>query len=430
MQDIDFEALDQEVNKIMSGDKPTDNKESTLSKELPSETSKKTKIRRSKGHNMDVVARNDGTQQLGTKAGANTSGLVRAKPSSSVIEEIRAAKLAAATRHTSSRFYDIRPKAKPTPKPTPIAGLKTTADEVIKAGAQNHSTYQNRIANRATLPPLNTTPRASRLITSKLTPVHEPKALTPKPVSAVGVTPGTKDPASALVKTPIATTDNHSHRTAARGANLLRQRRRMNVDRSDLDSDGIPDQTDRAHSTLSTSTGHTTSKPTQTFSKSLSRYNLSTLNTATSGHERLTNLDDQAELTISQAVQEPTSSSKSTNDSTFKNRTVDEAYHDYIQSPFLESAKVDKRPLGVPYDSRNTNLSQNLSDFNSQDFDPQATLQLDQSQGEMQEPLLYRDDSRTNPAEKKSSPVIWIILMLIAVAGAAVGIYLITIYNK
>lgn len=91
---------------------------------------------------------------------------------------------------------------------------------------------------------------------------------------------------------------------------------------------------------------------------------------------------------------------------------------DQPRSPFLDTAKVDKRPLGVPYDKA-------ASDYQ------RATLQVESTADEQPEPALYRGDLTTEDAPRKTwHSIIWLFLMILAIVGAAVGIYLMTVYNK
>lgn len=93
---------------------------------------------------------------------------------------------------------------------------------------------------------------------------------------------------------------------------------------------------------------------------------------------------------------------------------------DKIPSPFLETAKVNKRPLGSP-------APYGAADLKATTINPGLSTEK-----AAREISLYRGDAKLSeePVATKRHSVIWILLTILVIIGAAVGIYLMTVYNK
>lgn len=353
MQDIDFDALDQEVNKIMDQKKQA--------------AEKKARIRQQQGcgRNMDIV---------------NVAHPIRL----SAVSQARVAtqnRPLSATR-PSSRMQDIRP-----------------------------SVAKNTTANRVTNARSVSTPVQS----SSGTAGHKPMVATQSVVKSVAK--------------PL-----NDHLAQARGANLLRQRRRLNqagqLSAIHNSANSITPSSVMSAMDFGARTGESVIK---------GRHQSETLSTKQSdGSETIyqyDSVDYVAKISPNQQKVDTMLSSEALDDKSVVDldakataeafsqpkvaarASVEPSYKEYSQSPFLETAKVDKRPLGVPYDQAKT-----TSDY-------QATLQIE-NQSDDEEVALYRGDLRTDEKSSKLNSVIWIILTIIAIIGAAVGIYLMTVYNK
>lgn len=359
MQDIDFEALDQEVNKIMDQKKQA--------------AEKKARIRQQqgRGRNMDI---------LNTAPQAPT--------------------------------YISRTPIQPYTKPQdlrPSAVKNTTIDGMIRSG---------RVAKPA--PNRQSQPTTANKATAQST---QP-AVKASPVAEVAIT---KTASQSLPARPV----------QARGANLLRQRRRLNqAGETMMAAVSAPLDKTMLQSSDSLIKGHYQSETLSTKqpdgSETVYQYDsvdyVAKLNPEpaqkpsvvasaparqVSAHNEppssMIDLDELAELEAIHPTEKPA----------VRSRDNDPVYRDRGQSPFLETAKVDKRPLGVPYDKAIA------GDYKS------TTLQLEHDQSEEAETALYRGDLSTEPDQpKKWRSIVWVILMILAIIGAAVGIYLMTVYNK
>ena len=63
-------------------------------------------------------------------------------------------------------------------------------------------------------------------------------------------------------------------------------------------------------------------------------------------------------------------------------------------------------------------------------YSRQSTLQLDNQSDDEEDVALYRGNLKTDDKPSRLNSVIWIVLTIVAIVGAAVGIYLLTVYNK
>lgn len=290
-----------------------------------------------------------------------------------------------------------------------------------------------------------TTSRTSTAPTSRTstTPVSR-ASTTPAPrVLTASQSPHTviQQPASAQLVKTLQTTprpaDLSNTASVSRGANLLRQRRRLNQVGEAMTATAMAPVIESAnHSTDSLVTGRYQSETLSTKqpdgSETVYQYDsvdyVAKLtpkapqqpaptpisasqppNRISQPQSSVVDLDEMAEL---EAI-------KPTETNPASARRVELPPQDRSSSPFLDSAKVDKRPLGVPYDKATTSNRQ------------ASTLQVEPTTILDDTATLYRGDTSTAPdAPSKWSTVIWILLTIIAIIGASVGIYLLTVYNK
>lgn len=223
---------------------------------------------------------------------------------------------------------------------------------------------------------------------------------------------------------------------AVRGANLLRQRRRLNQAGEAMVSTMMAPLANSSSQSDSLVTGHYQSETLSTKQPDGSEtvYQYDSVNyvakvapeavapAQTANHRQLS--DANAQQSVSMVDLDELAELESIHPTETKSKLVtrphdDPVYRDRGQSPFLETAKVDKRPLGVPYDKAKDTP-----------YNRQSTLQLDNQSDDEEDVALYRGDLKTDDKPSRLNSVIWIVLTIVAIVGAAVGIYLLTVYNK
>lgn len=401
MQDIDFEALDQEVHKIMNQKKQVAEKKARLRQQ------------QSRGRNMDII---------------NVA-------------------------HSTTKPISKSPKLTPTVPVRPTASAQAAPRTVSQTVSSPGTTSQTKRSNRGlpvdgirrVKPATATTPRTSNMPTTSRTSTTPTSRTSTTPVSRASTAPQSprtviQQPAPTQPVKTLQTTPRPadlSNTAVSRGANLLRQRRRLNQVGEAMTAPTIAPIIESANrSTDSLVTGHyqsetlstkqpdgsetvyqydsvdyvaklTPKAPQQSASAPISASQPS--NRIHQPQSSVVDLDEMAEL---EAINPTETDSTSA-------RRVELPPQDRSSSPFLDSAKVDKRPLGVPYDKATTSNRQ------------ASTLQVEPTTILDDTATLYRGDTSTAPdAPSKWSTVIWILLTIIAIIGASVGIYLLTVYNK
>ena len=409
MQDIDFEALDQEVHKIMNQKKQVAEKKARLRQQ------------QSRGRNMDII------------------------------------NVAHPTTKPISKSRKLTPTAPVRPTASAQVAPRTASQTVSSPGTASQTKRLNRglpvDGIRRVKPATATTPRTSNMPTASRTSTAPTSRTSTTPVSRASTTPAPRvstasqsphtviqQPASAQLVKTLQTTPRPtdlSNTAVSRGANLLRQRRRLNQVGEAMTATAMAPVIESANrSTDSLVTGHYQSETLSTKqpdgSETVYQYDsvdyvaklapktpqqpASTLISASQPSNRIhqpqssvVDLDETAEL---EAINPTETDSTSV-------RRVDLPPQDRSSSPFLDSAKVDKRPLGVPYDKAMA------SDRQASTLQVEPTTILDDTA------TLYRGDLSTTPdAPSKWSTAIWILLTIVAIIGASVGIYLLTVYNK
>ena len=395
MQDIDFEALDQEVHKIMNQKKQVAEKKARLRQQ------------QSRGRNMDII------------------------------------NVAHTTAKPISKSRKLTPATSARPTTSAQAAPRAVSQTVSSPGTASQTKRSNRgllvDGIRRAKPATATTPRTSNIPTTPRTStmVSRPRTSTASQSShAVAQQPASVKPAKTLQTAPRSA-DLSSTASVSRGANLLRQRRRLNQVGEAMTATAMAPVIESANrSTDSLVTGRYQSETLSTKqpdgSETVYQYDsvdyvaklapktpqqpASTPISASQPSNRIqqpqssvVDLDEMAEL---EAIKPTETDSTSV-------RRVDLPPQDRSSSPFLDSAKVDKRPLGVPYDKATTNNRQ------------ASTLQVEPTTILDDTATLYRGDLSTTPdAPSKWSTAIWILLTIVAIIGASVGIYLLTVYNK
>lgn len=402
MQDIDFEALDQEVHKIMNQKKQVAEKKARLRQQ------------QSRGRNMDII---------------NV-----AHPTAKPIPKSR----------------KLTPTTSTHPTASAQAAPRTMSQTVLSQTLASQTKRLNRglpvDGIRRVKPATATTPRTSNMPTTSRTSTTPTSRTSTTPVSRVSTAPQSShavaqqsapaQPVKTLQATPRPA-DLSNTASVSRGANLLRQRRRLNQVGEAMTATAMTPVIESANrSTDSLVTGHYQSETLSTKqpdgSETVYQYDsvdyvakltpkapqqsASTPISASQPSNRIhqpqssvVDLDEMAEL---EAINPTETDSTSA-------RRVDLSPQDRSSSPFLDSAKVDKRPLGVPYDKAMA------SDRQASTLQVEPTTILDDTA------TLYRGDLSTTPdAPSKWSTVIWILLTIVAIIGASVGIYLLTVYNK
>lgn len=355
--------------------------------------------------------------------------------------------------HPTTKPISKSRKLTPTAPVRPMASAQIVPRTVSQAVSSPGIASQTKRSNRglpvdgirrvkpatATAPRTSTTPRTSNMPTTSRTSTTASRPRT----STASQSPHTviQQPASAQLVKTLQTTprpaDLSNTASVSRGANLLRQRRRLNQVGEAMTATAMAPMIESAnHSTDSLVTGRYQSETLSTKqpdgSETVYQYDsvdyvaklapkapqqlASTPISASQPSNRISqpqssvvDLDETAEL---EAI-------KPTETNPASARRVELPPQDRSSSPFLDSAKVDKRPLGVPYDKATT------SDRQASTLQVEPTTILDDAA------TLYRGDLSTTPdAPSKWSTAIWILLTIVAIIGASVGIYLLTVYNK
>ena len=408
MQDIDFEALDQEVHKIMNQKKQVAEKKARLRQQ------------QSRGRNMDII----------NVAHSTTKPISKSRKSTPATSARPTASAQAVPRTVSQTVLSpgIASQTKRLNRGLPVDGIRRV--KPATATAPRTSTT-SRASNMPTTSRTSTTTSRPRTSTTSA-----PRVSTASPSHTVAQQPAPVKPAKTL-QTTSRPADLSNTASVSRGANLLRQRRRLNQVGEAMTATAMAPVIESAnHSTDSLVTGRYQSETLSTKqpdgSETVYQYDsvdyvakltpkapqqpASTPISASQPSNRISqpqssvvDLDEMAEL---EAINPTETDSTSV-------RRVELPPQDRSSSPFLDSAKVDKRPLGVPYDKATT------SDRQASTLQVEPTTILDDTA------TLYRGDLSTTPdAPSKWSTVIWILLTIIAIIGASVGIYLLTVYNK
>lgn len=402
MQDIDFEALDQEVHKIMNQKKQVAEKKARLRQQ------------QSRGRNMDII------------------------------------NVAHSTTKPISKSRKLTPATSARPTTSAQVAPRTASQTVSSPGTASQTKRSNRglpvDGIRRVKPATATTPRTSNMPTTSRTSTAPTSRTSTTPVSRTSTASQSshtvaQHPASVKLTKTLQTTprpaDLSNTASVSRGANLLRQRRRLNQVGEAMTATAMAPVIESAnHSTDSLVTGRYQSETLSTKqpdgSETVYQYDSvdyvaklapkapqqpaptpisasQPSNRISQPQSSVVDLDEMAEL---EAI-------KPTETNPASARRVELPPQDRSSSPFLDSAKVDKRPLGVPYDKATTSNRQT------------STLQVEPATILDDTATLYRGDTSTAPdAPSKWSTVIWILLTIIAIIGASVGIYLLTVYNK
>ena len=411
MQDIDFEALDQEVHKIMNQKKQVAEKKARLRQQ------------QSRGRNMDIINVAHSTAKPISKSRKSTP-TTSARPTTSAQVAPRTVSQAVSSSGTASQ-------TKRSNRGLPVDGIRRVKPTTSTTSRTSNTPTTSRTSTMASRPRTSTAP------TSRTSTTPAPRTSTaPQSSRTVIQQPAPAQPVKTLQATSRPA-DLSNTASVSRGANLLRQRRRLNQVSEAMTAPAIAPMIESANrSTDSLVTGHyqsetlstkqpdgsetvyqydsvdyvaklTPKAPQQSASTPISASQPS--NRISQPQSSVVDLDETAEL---EAIN-PTE----TDSTSF--RRVDLPPQDRSSSPFLDSARVDKRPLGVPYDKAMA------SDRQASTLQVEPTTILDDTA------TLYRGDLSTAPdTPSKWSTVIWILLTIIAIIGASVGIYLLTVYNK
>ncbi len=401
MQDIDFEALDQEVHKIMNQKKQVAEKKARLRQQ------------QSRGRNMDIINVAHPTVKSVSKS--------RKSAPTAPVRPTASAQVAPRTASQTVLSPSLASQTKRSNRGLPVDGIRrvkpaTATTPRTSATPRTSTTPASRTSTTATAPRTSTTPQSSRAVAQQPAPVKPAKSPQTIPRPA----------------------DLSSNASVSRGANLLRQRRRLNQVGEAMTATAMAPVIESANRpTDSLVTGRYQSETLSTKqpdgSETVYQYDsvdyvaklaLNTpqqsaptpisasqpLNRVSQPQSSVVDLDEVAEL---EAINPTETDSASV-------RRVELPSQDRSSSPFLDSAKVDKRPLGVPYDKAMASSDRQAS-----------TLQVEPATILDDTATLYRGDMSTAPdAPSRWSTVIWILLTIIAIIGASVGIYLLTVYNK
>ena len=385
MQDIDFEALDQEVNKIMDQKKQAAEKQARI------------RQYQGRGRNMDIV----NTAHTPAQPTPRSHGL----SGTSVVNGVSHA----------------QPQPLNTNRGPMVDGIRrVSAKPNTPASARPQLTTQRSFVR----PPVV---KSQNLGQPQMIPAQSTsRPQVTAPVKAKTITPPQAVSASAVAgATP-----------AVRGANLLRQRRRLNQAGEAMVSTVMAPLANSSSRSDSLVTGHYQSETLSTKQPDGSEtvYQYDSLNyvakvapeavapSQIANHRQLS--DTNAQRSVSMVDLDELAELESIHPTETKSKLAtrphdDPVYRDRGQSPFLETAKVDKRPLGVPYDKAKDTP-----------YNRQSTLQLDNQSDDEEDVALYRGDLKTDDKPSRLNSVIWIVLTIVAIVGAAVGIYLLTVYNK
>ena len=419
MQDIDFEALDQEVHKIMNQKKQVAEKKARLRQQ------------QSRGRNMDII----NVAHPTTKPISKSRKLTPTAP----VRPTASAQVAPRTASQTVSSPGTASQTKRSNRGLPVDGIRRVKPATATTPRTSNMPTTSRTSTTASRPRTSTTPasRTSTAPTSQTLSMPAPRTSTASQSSHTVA----QHPASAqLVKTPQATprpADLSSTASVSRGANLLRQRRRLNQVGEAMTATAMAPVIESANrSTDSLVTGRYQSETLSTKqpdgSETVYQYDsvdyvaklapktsqqpaptpISASQPSNRIHQPQSSVVDLDEMAELEAINPTETDSTSV-------RRVDLPPQDRSSSPFLDSAKVDKRPLGVPYDKAMASNRQ------------ASTLQVEPTTILDDTATLYRGDLSTTPdAPSKWSTAIWILLTIVAIIGASVGIYLLTVYNK
>ena len=385
MQDIDFEALDQEVNKIMDQKKQAAEKQARI------------RQYQGRGRNMDIVnTAHTPAQPVPRSHGLSGTGVVNgiSHTQPQPLNTNRGPMV------DGIRRVSTKPSVSASARPQLATQRSFVRPPVVKS--QNLGQPQ--------MMPAQSTSRPQVTAPVKAKPITPPQAVSTSAVA--GTTP------------------------AVRGANLLRQRRRLNQAGEAMVSTVMAPLANSSSRSDSLVTGHYQSETLSTKQPDGSEtvYQYDSVNyvakvapeavapAQTANHRQLS--DANAQQSVSMVDLDELAELESIHPTETKSKLVtrphdDPVYRDRGQSPFLETAKVDKRPLGVPYDKAKDTP-----------YNRQSTLQLDNQSDDEEDVALYRGDLKTDDKPSRLNSIIWIVLTIVAIVGAAVGIYLLTVYNK
>lgn len=397
MQDIDFEALDHEVNRIM------DEK-----KEL---AERKARIRRqmARGRNMDIINKAHVAKKPDHSLAVNTVKTQFQRPqelSSKTLNQqagVAARPTASNAKNSgAAKFHDIQPKSR---KLNDFNALKTpnhakTTDQ--KAAA----TEPMLVVSRAVASQLKTVPaqkseskattRGRDLRASRLRERRRSSSLTSS------IAPHGSAPQASLTSTgfnPMASFEVKSGNSVVKGHYQTETLSTRQPDGS---------ETVYQHSAVD-------------YVARISADDKAVEQPVKQGvaiPNRVTNLDNRPTVKAAGVLAHPEQKQLSApvNAASGVTRSIGGANvsaREIAQSPFIESAKVEKRPLGA-----NRNLIGETTTLKLAD-EPKPT-----------EALLYRGDQLIEDEPKKHNSVLWAIITALIILAAAGGIYLLTIYSK
>lgn len=384
MQDIDFEALDQEVNKIMDQKKQAAEKQARI------------RQYQGRGRNMDIV----NTAHTPVQPAPRSHGL----SSTGVVNGVSHTQPQPLNTNRGPMVDGIRRvSAKPNTPASARLQLTTQRSFVRPPAVKSQNLGQPQMM------PAQSTSRPQVTAPVKAKTITPPQVVSTSAVA--GVTP------------------------AVRGANLLRQRRRLNQAGEAMVSTVMAPLANSSSRSDSLVTGHYQSETLSTKqpdgSETVYQYDsvnyVAKVAPETVGSAKTANRQlgyANAQQSVSMVDLDELAELESIHPTETKSKLItrphdDPVYRDRGQSPFLETAKVDKRPLGVPYDKAKDTS-----------YNRQSTLQLDNQSDDDEDVALYRGDLKTDDKPSRLNSVIWIVLTIVAIVGAAVGIYLLTVYNK
>ena len=417
MQDIDFEALDQEVHKIMNQKKQVAEKKARLRQQ------------QSRGRNMDIINVAHPTTKSISKSRKLTPATL-ARPTASAQAVPRTVSQTVSSPGTASQ-------TKRSNRGLPVDGIRRVKPVTATTPRISTTPRTSNMPTASRTSTMASRPRTSTAPISRTSTTFAPRVSTTSQSShTVAQQPAPAQPVKTLQTTPRPA-DLSNTASVSRGANLLRQRRRLNQVGEAMTAPAIAPMIESANrSTDSLVTGHYQSETLSTKqpdgSETVYQYDsvdyvaklapkapqqpaptpISASQPSNRIHQPQSSVVDLDEMAELEAINPTETDSTSV-------RRVDLPPQDRSSSPFLDSAKVDKRPLGVPYDKAMA------SDHQASTLQVEPTTILDDTA------TLYRGDTSTAPdTPSKWSTVIWILLTIIAIIGASVGIYLLTVYNK
>ncbi len=381
MQDIDFEALDQEVNKIMDQKKQAAEKQARI------------RQYQGRGRNMDIV----NTAHTPAQPAPRSHGL----SGTGVVNGVSHAQPQPLNTNRGPMVDGIRRVSAKSNTPASARPQLTTQRSFVRPPV-----VKSQNLGQPQMMPAQSTSRPQVTAPVKAKTITPPQAVSASVVA--GATP------------------------AVRGANLLRQRRRLNQAGEAMVSTVMAPLANSSSQSDSLVTGHYQSETLSTKqpdgSETVYQYDSvnyvakvapETVGSAKTANRQLGYTNAQQSVSMVDLDELESIHPTETKSKLATRPHDDPVYRDRGQSPFLETAKVDKRPLGVPYDkAKDTPYSR------------QSTLQLDNQSDDEEDVALYRGDLKTDDKPSRLNSVIWIVLTIVAIVGAAVGIYLLTVYNK